>query len=105
MPYFNKVKNKERLEAFLIMRVPKRPVVFYRKLQNFTVVPKRPFVFYSEMQNFENCTQTAIRFFTTKHTILKIATKTVIHVFATKYRILKVVPKRPFVFSTRKYEI
>ena len=44
------------------MRVPKRPVAFYRKIQNFTVVPKRLFVFYSEMQNFENCTQTAIRF-------------------------------------------
>ena len=88
-----------------IMRVPKRPVVFLQENTKFysctqtairflernakfwNLYPNGHSFFYNETQNFENCNQTAI------------------HVFATKYRILKVVPKRPFVFSTRKYEI
>ena len=48
------------------MSLPKQPLFFCRKIQNFTVAPKRPFIFYSEMQYFENRTQTVIRFFTTK---------------------------------------
>ena len=34
------------------MPVPKRPFVFYKEIQNFTVVPKRPFVFLKQNTKF-----------------------------------------------------
>ena len=34
------------------MPVPKRPFVFYKEIQNFTVVPKRRFVFLKQNTKF-----------------------------------------------------
>ena len=73
------------------MRVPKRPLFFYSKIQNFKIAPKQPscFFFHSEIQNFEiqNSTQTGCRSLITRN------------------EILRVVPKWSFVFPTRKYKI
>ena len=60
---------------------------FTEKCKILKLYPNGHFVFLQQNKNFEQCTQTAIRFFTTK------------------YRILKVVPKQTSVFPTRKYEI
>ena len=60
---------------------------FTEKCKILKLYPNGHFVFLQQNKNFEKCTQTAIRFFTTK------------------YRILKVVPKQTSVFPTRKYEI
>ena len=94
-----------RLLGTWLMCVTKQQVVFLQENKEFysftqtairflqhnakfwNLYPNGHSLFYNETQKFVNCNQMTI------------------HVFATKYRILKLVHKRPFVFSTRKYEI
>ena len=83
----------------LLMHVPKWPFVFYKEIQNFTVVPKRPFVFFTTIHKIlKNCNQTVIHVFKTKYRNLHLKGNLL---FYNEYRILKVVPNQPLVFPTR----
>ena len=105
--WYNKWKwvTKNNNECQQIIRVQNGYSLFYKEIQNFTVVPKRSFVFLQRNEKFWKLYSDGHLFFYNKTQNFETCYQAVIHNFTTKYRILKVVPKRPLVFPTRKYEI
>ena len=105
----NKNINKKRLDIisgiFLMfwMRVPKRSLVFYSKIRNFTVVPNRQFVFLQQNTQFYSCTQTTICFLQ-QNVKFRIVPERPFVFFPTKHNILKTAPKQPFIISQRNWE-